>query len=72
MASYSSSPKIKKPDQNMAFSAVLIKLLQGFIVSDEKKILGSHYWTYQEAVREYFFYIGSSATFGVWTMATLF
>src|ERR1700733_2898422 len=52
-----SSPKIKKHEQNAAFSAVLIKLLQGFIVSDEKK-----YWesllTYQEAVREYFSALG--------------
>lgn len=49
--------KIKKQEQNAAFSAVLIKLLQGFIASDEKK-----YWepllTYQEAVREYFSTLG--------------
>ncbi len=49
--------KIKKPEQNMAFSAVLIKLLQGFIVSDEKK-----YWEtlliHQEAIREYFSVLG--------------
>src|SRR5438094_4851397 len=55
--SSSSSPKIKKQEQNAAFSSVLIKLLQGFIVSDEKK-----YWepllTYQEAVREYFGTLG--------------
>jgi hypothetical protein len=52
-----SSPKIKKQEQNMDFSSVLIKLLQGYIVSDEKK-----YWepllTYQEAVREYFSPLG--------------
>ena len=52
-----SSPKIKKQEQNVAFSSVLIKLLQGFIVSDEKK-----YWesllTYQEAIREYFGALG--------------
>ena len=56
MSTYS-SPKIKKPEQNVAFSSVLIKLLQGFVVSDEKK-----YWesllTYQEAVREYFAALG--------------
>lgn len=56
MASYSST-KIKKPEQSIAFSSLLIKLLQGFIVSDEKK-----YWetllTYQEAVREYFSTLG--------------
>lgn len=56
MGSYS-SPKINKPEQNAAFSSVLIKLLQGFIVSDEKK-----YWEslliYQEAVREYFSALG--------------
>src|SRR6516162_44300 len=56
MSSYS-SPKIKKQEQNVAFSSVLIKLLQGFIVSDEKK-----YWesllTYQEAIREYFSSLG--------------
>ena len=53
----SSSPKIKKQEQNVAFSSVLIKLLQGFVVSDEKK-----YWesllTYQEAIREYFSALG--------------
>ena len=59
MSSYSSasSAKIKKPEQNVAFSSVLIKLLQGFVVSDEKK-----YWesllTYQEAIREYFSALG--------------
>ena len=55
--SSSSSPKIKKPEQNVALSSVLIKLLQGFVVSDEKK-----YWesllTYQEAIREYFSALG--------------
>lgn len=57
MSSSSSSSKIKKKEQNIALSSVLIKLLQGFIVSDEKK-----YWesllTYQEAVREYFSALG--------------
>lgn len=56
MDSYSSS-KTKKQEQNVAFSSVLTKLLQGFIASDEKK-----YWesllTYQEAVREYFSALG--------------
>jgi hypothetical protein len=56
MDSYS-SPKIKKKEQNIAFSAILIKLLQGFVVSDEKK-----YWesllTHQEAIREYFSHLG--------------
>jgi len=56
MSSYS-SPKINKLEQNAAFSSVLIKLLQGFIVADEKK-----YWEslliYQEAVREYFSTLG--------------
>ena len=56
MSSYA-SPKIKKQEQNVAFSSVLIKLLQGFVVSDEKK-----YWesllTYQEAIREYFSALG--------------
>lgn len=56
MSSYSSL-KIKKPEQNVALSSVLIKLLQGFVVSDEKK-----YWesllTYQEAIREYFSALG--------------
>lgn len=56
MHSYS-SPKIKKQEPNIAFSSVLIRLLQGFIASDEKK-----YWesllTYQEAVREYFSALG--------------
>jgi Domain of unknown function (DUF4194) len=51
--SSSSFLKIKKQEQKVDFSSVLIKLLQGYIVSDEKK-----YWepllTYQEAVREYF------------------
>ena len=51
------SPKIKKQEQNAAFSSVLIKLLQGYIVSDEKK-----YWesllTYEEAIREYFSALG--------------
>lgn len=51
------SPKTKKPEQQVAFSSVLIKLLQGFIVSDEKK-----YWepllTYQDAVRDYFYPLG--------------
>jgi hypothetical protein len=49
--------KAKKQDKNAAFSAVLIKLLQGFVVSDEKK-----YWEslliYQEAIRQYFSTIG--------------
>src|SRR5215469_2814344 len=53
----SSSPKVKKQERNVAFSSVLIKLLQGFITSDEKK-----YWesllTYQEAIREYFSALG--------------
>src|ERR1700722_16192540 len=53
----SSTPKIKKQEQNAAFSSVLIKLLQGFVVADEKK-----YWepllTYQEAIREYFSALG--------------
>lgn len=55
MCSY--SPKIKNQEQNTAFSSILIKLLQGFVVSDEKK-----YWesllTYQEAIREYFSVLG--------------
>ena len=55
MSGYS-AVKIKK-EKNAAFSAVLIRLLQGFIVSDEKK-----YWEplliYQEAIREYFFMLG--------------
>jgi hypothetical protein len=50
-------PKIKKQEQSIDFSSVLIKLLQGYIVSDEKK-----YWepllTYQEAVREYLSALG--------------
>jgi hypothetical protein len=56
MSSYSAA-KIKKPEQNVALSSVLIKLLQGFVVSDEKK-----YWesllTYQEAIRDYFSALG--------------
>lgn len=48
-----SSTKPKKLEQNAAYSSVLIKLLQGSIVADEKK-----YWEslliYQEAIREYF------------------
>lgn len=51
--------KIKKQEQNADFSVVLIKLLQGFITSDEKK-----YWEplliYQDAVREYFAALGLS------------
>jgi len=49
--------KTKKQEKNAAFSAVLIKLLQGFVVSDEKK-----YWesllTHQEAIRDYFSTLG--------------
>src|ERR1700722_11295400 len=56
MSSYS-LPKINKQEQNVAFSSILIKLLQGFVVSDEKK-----YWesllVYQEAIREYFSALG--------------
>ena len=56
MGSYS-APKLKKQPQNVAFSSVLIKLLQGFVLSDEKK-----HWEslliYQEAVREYFSTLG--------------
>lgn len=52
-----SSQKAKKQEQNVVFSSVLIKLLQGFIVSDEKK-----YWesllVYQDAVRDYFSTLG--------------
>lgn len=48
---------LKKGEKNVNFSAVLIKLLQGFIIVDEKK-----YWEslliYQEAVREYFSTLG--------------
>lgn len=55
MSSY--SPKLKNQEQNVAFSSILIKLLQGFVASDEKK-----YWepllTYQEAIREYFSTLG--------------
>ncbi|OGT45447.1 MAG: hypothetical protein A3E82_03370 [Gammaproteobacteria bacterium RIFCSPHIGHO2_12_FULL_38_11] len=50
---------LKKQEQNAAFSIVLIKLLQGFITSDEKK-----YWEplliYQETVRDYFATLGLS------------
>jgi len=56
MSSFSPT-KINKQEQNESFSSVLIKLLQGFIVSDEKK-----YWesliTYQEAVRKHFSVLG--------------
>lgn len=49
--------KVSKLEQNITFSSVLIKLLQGFVVSDEKK-----YWEalliYQEAIREYFSTLG--------------
>lgn len=48
-----SSTKLKKLEQNSVYSSVLIKLLQGSIVVDEKK-----YWEslliYQDAIREYF------------------
>lgn len=48
-----SSTKPKKLEQNVAYSSVLIKLLQGSIVADEKK-----YWEslliYQDAIRDYF------------------
>lgn len=47
------SAKTKTSQQNVVFSSILIKLLQGFVTSDEKK-----YWEslliYQEAIREYF------------------
>lgn len=56
MHAYSSS-KTKKPEQNVAFSSVLIRLLQGFVVSEEKK-----YWEllliYQDAIRDYFAVLG--------------
>jgi hypothetical protein len=56
MNSYA-APKIKKSEQNVALSSVLIKLLQGFVVADEKK-----YWesllTYQETIRDYFSALG--------------
>jgi hypothetical protein len=48
---------IREKKQSTAFSAVLIKLLQGFVVSDDKK-----YWesllTHQEAIREYYAVLG--------------
>jgi hypothetical protein len=49
--------KSKKNAKNMGYSSVLIKLLQGFVVSDEKR-----YWetllTYQDPIREYFSVLG--------------
>lgn len=54
---FNTSSKNKKQEQNTSFSSVLIKLLQGFVVVDEKK-----YWesllTYEEAIREYFATLG--------------
>ena len=52
-----SGTKIKKSEKNSVFSGVLIKLLQGFIYTEDKR-----YWeallNYQESIRDYFFQLG--------------
>ncbi len=54
---HSISLKNKKQEKTAAFSTVLIKLLQGFITSEEKRNWEA-LLTYQEAVREYFSPLG--------------